>query len=256
MKHLRQAWRCELGEVPDRELPRVRVEARARAPVYSRYTPTRSEIYRILAAVRIEWVRRALVLLATTGARVGEVASATWGQVAADGSSVELRGKTGARVVPLHPTVAAEVRSWDRGASTAGVWGVSPKRAVVGVQHELARVSEALELGGRVSPNGLRRSLVDALYDAGAHPDVEAALLGHSPQTALATYRRIREDRLRSEVVRTGLGLPTAPGVVLAFPGAAVSHEVSPLPETEVAPDEEYSQGESNPCLRRERALS
>lgn len=221
LKRLRSAWEWarEIGEAPNRSLPRVRVEARVRQPVNTRYTPTRAEIAQLLALVRPEWIRRSLVLLSSTGARIGEIASLTWGSISQDCGWVVVRGKTGERRIPLHPSVAVEVGSWERGDTGASVLGVAYNTAVARTQRELARVSEEVLKIPRVSPNGLRRAMVDALYRAGVPVDVEAALLGHSPQTAIAIYRQVADEDRAAAVVRAGVALPTAPaGQIVKFP--------------------------------------
>lgn len=245
LKHLRSAWTWarELGLVPDRELPRVPVERKARKAVYTRHTPSRAEIGQMLGLVRPEWVRRALVLLACTGARIGEVATLTWGRVAVDGSTVLFVGKTSTedepRVVPLHPSVAAELRRWARGEPGALVLGVSPKRAVTRTQAELRRVSAELGIPG-VSPNGLRRAMTDALYDAGLGPDVEAAILGHSAQTALGIYRAKRLDgQGAAAVIRAGITLPVPEGEVIDL-----SDRLSRPAKAQVGGGGKYSQGD------------
>lgn len=220
LKRLRSAWEWarEQGLAPNRTLPRVKVEQRARQPVYTRYTPTRAEIAQILGLVRPEWIRRSLVLLASTGARIGEIASLKWASVSADCAWIDVKGKTGARRVPLHPSVAVEVQGWERGEPTDLVLGVSYNTAVARTQRELGRVSEEVLKIPRVSPNGLRRAMVDALYRAGVPIDVEAALLGHSPQTAIAIYRRVADEDRASAVVRAGVPMPVAPaGQVVPF---------------------------------------
>lgn len=155
---------------------------------------------------------------ATTGARIGEIASLKWASVSADCAWIDVKGKTGARRVPLHPSVAVEVQGWERGEPTDLVLGVSYNTAVARTQRELGRVSEEVLKIPRVSPNGLRRAMVDALYRAGVPIDVEAALLGHSPQTAIAIYRRVADEDRASAVVRAGVPLPVAPaGQVVPF---------------------------------------
>lgn len=218
LKYLRQAWTWgrELRLVPDRDLPKVKVERAGRKPVYTRYTPSRAEIARLLSAVRPAWVRRSLILLATTGGRIGEIAGLRWRAVADDGSAVELDGKTGPRRVPLHATVAAELRTWDRGAPDDLVLGVTPHTATAHTQRELARAAEALGLP-RVSPNGLRRAMTDALYRSGMGVDEEAALLGHSAETAMRIYRQVSQDDLSRAVSLAGVGMPVD-GSVIPFP--------------------------------------
>jgi site-specific recombinase XerD len=66
-------------------------------------------------------------------------------------------------------------------------------------------LSTELGLGGRVSPHGIRRAVVDRLYRAGVAPEVEASLLGHSPGTALQHYRRVSESE-RTAAVQAAFG--------------------------------------------------
>ena len=211
IKVLRQAWRWarEIGHAPNRELPLVAVHRRD--PVYSRYTPSRKEIGQLLTRARRPWLRRSILLLSATGARIGEIAHLCWAQVAADGTVLTLEGKTGVRQVPLHPTVAAEVGRWERGRPDDTVLGVTPKSATTRTQEELAWLSAELGIP-RVSPNGLRRAMTDALYRAGVGVDVEAALLGHSPATALSHYRQVADDDRLDAVIRAGVGLPPLEG--------------------------------------------
>lgn len=213
LKVLRQAWRwaVECGHIPPRELPAV--EVKRRDPVYSGYTPSRAEMGQLLAGAT-DRCRRALVLLACTGARVGEVAALTWSRVAVDCSSVILDGKTGPRAFPLHPTVQAELRTWTRGEPSARVTGHTTRSCVTKVQRHLADRSAEFGLP-RVSPNGFRRAMTDALYNAGELPDVEAALLGHSAQTARLHYRKASEAHLKRAVLRSGVALPGSEGAVV-----------------------------------------
>jgi hypothetical protein len=44
---------------------------------------------------------------------------------------------------------------------------------------------------------------------------VEAALLWHSPQTAMTHYRKAREEHLARAVIRSGVALPTPEGEVI-----------------------------------------
>lgn len=193
LKYLRQAWRWALdsNELPGiRLLPTVKVERIK--PVYTRYTPTVEDVVALLEGVSPA-VRRGLVLLASTGCRISEVTSLRWSGVPLDASRIRVEGKTGERVVELHSVVAGEVRRWVR---------LHRDRRVVGVTGQTIRVALAArseEIGiPRVSPNGLRRHVVDALYRTG-QIDAAAALLGHSAATALSIYRQVSAaDRSRA----------------------------------------------------------
>lgn len=247
LKHLRQAWSWgrELKLVPDRDLPRIKVERKARKAVYADHTPSREEIAKLLTGVRPAWVRRSLILLATTGGRMGEVAGLRWSAVAEDCSRVVLDGKTGPRPVPLHATVAAELRTWTRGDPDELVLGVTKNTATAHTQRELARVAEALGMP-RVSPNGLRRAMTDALYRSGVGVDQEAALLGHSPETAMRIYRKVSEADLSRAVALAGVGMPVD-GRVLPFErlGTNLSDDLSADSTMSTTASEWYSQGEN-----------
>lgn len=248
LKYLRQAWRWgrEVGVVPDRELPGgVRVQRQD--PVRSTYTPTRGDVAALLVEVRrySEGAYRGVVLIGATGARPGEACSLPWGRVARDHRSAELVGKSGRRVVELHPEVTAELRRWDdvRRAPlrSAAEWLAAAQAAgdealvehltavlasmeaalrdelVVGVTDETVRwqlrqAADALGLP-RVTPTALRRYVTDALYDTGALPDVESAIVGHSPEIAQRIYRdRRRSAAQRRAVLAAGLGIPGVEG--------------------------------------------
>jgi len=199
LKYLRQAWTwaVESGLIPNRVLPRVRIE-RVR-PVYSRFTPDTDQVAQLLDGVS-ERVRRALVLLASTGCRVSEILLLTWARVPLDASRLRVDGKTGERWVELHPAVSAELRTWERAAPTQRVIGISSNT----VRKALARRSAELGLP-KVSPNGLRRHVVDALYRTG-RIDAAASQLGHSAATALSVYRQVTERDRRAAVESADLG--------------------------------------------------
>jgi integrase len=214
---LRQAWRwaSEIGQAPARELPRVRIQSRDR--VYTHYTPSRAEIGRVLELEGPKWVIRCVMLLATTGARIGEIVALTWEQVAEDGSRLWVDGKTGRREILLHPTMTAEVVTWSRGGSDEPIFDVNPGVAANRVNRWLAKASRELGLP-RLSANGLRRAMTDALYRSGAGVDIEAALLGHAPKTALEHYRRVADEDLLRAIIHAGVGLPNPSGTVIELP--------------------------------------
>jgi integrase len=231
LKYLRQAWRWALdsNELPGvRLLPTVKVE-RVK-PVYTRYTPSIEDVVALLEGVSPA-VRRGLVLLASTGCRISEITSLRWSGVPLDASKIRVEGKTGERVVELHSVVAAEVRRWDRLHRDRYVVGVTGQT----IRAALAERSEELGIP-RVSPNGLRRHVVDALYRTG-RIDAAASLLGHSAATALAIYRQV------SSADRAAAMEGAALGTVLTLSRLSSNH-----PETAAMKAAgEYSQGEATP---------
>lgn len=192
LKYLRQAWRwaTEGGYLRPRALPSVRVE-RVRT-VYTRYTPSLDDVAALLEGLSPA-VRRGVILLAATGCRASEVTGLTWAHVPLDARHIRVSGKTGEREVALHPAVAGEVRRWPRGRPDGKVVGVT------GNTIRTALAERSAELGlPRVSPNGLRRHVVDALYRTG-QIDAAASQLGHSAATALSIYRQVTAaDRARA----------------------------------------------------------
>ena len=242
LKTLRSAWRWgrDIGHVPDRTLPSLRRPGKTRAAkaVYTRYTPTEPEVAQVIEKIRRPWAKRAVILLYATGGRIGEIATLRWGAVAPywrelpmrgderlcdvegldlhwtalDAASVVLDGKTGPREVQLHPDVAAELASWrpDDAQPEDGVWGVTPATATTRIQAELAQASEALGLP-RLSPNGLRRAAERALYRT-REVDVAASIMGHSPETAIRTYRAVTAEERARVVAEAGLSIPRTRG--------------------------------------------
>lgn len=202
LRILAQVWRwaVDCGYLAG-DLPNVTVRRSER--VYTDYTPTEEELAGILGRAPREWVRRAIVLLRATGARVGEISALRW--TAFSEGFVTVSGKTGTRPIPLHPEVWDEVHSWTRDSER--VLNVAPITAETELRVYLARVSEEMGLAGRVSPHGIRRAAVDALYRRGTRPEVAAKILGHSPQTALAHYRRVTKDEMLDAVTSAQLGV-------------------------------------------------
>lgn len=210
LKYFRQAWRWgrEVGCAPVVDLPTVAV-ARQR-PVRTRYTPTRPEIASVLDQAS-PVVRMALVLMSTTGARIGEVLGLRWRDVAPDFRSCRVDGKTGPRDVALHPSVGRELEAWGRRRPDDLVVEVSGNR----LRTVLAEWSPP---GKRISPNGLRRHVVDALYRA-IGPETAASQLGHSPATAMSIYRQVTDQDRARAVVAAGLSAPDRPTKVVEMPG-------------------------------------
>jgi integrase len=196
---LGQAWRWGREEqvVPERALPSVRVQRGA--AVYSRATPSTDDAFAVLDHLRGRepaWPYRAVLLLLYTGARKAEVCAARWSDLRGD--LLELTGKTGSRVVPLPESVAREVRTWPRDAETIVA---GPPSAPNVLHHVLARATRDLGIP-TFAPHGFRRAAVDALYSQGVDIAVAAALLGHSPETALQHYRQVSEAQLRAAALR------------------------------------------------------
>ena len=115
-KVLRMAWKWgqECGLVPDRALPRAKVQVDRTHFVANHRTPTEDEVARVLEHLQGDY-RLAVELMATTGARVGEVCSLRGRDFDPATGDLTLRGKTGARAYPLPQHVAEKLRGRARG---------------------------------------------------------------------------------------------------------------------------------------------
>lgn len=202
---LRQAWRWgrECGLCPDRELPGVRVKIETR-----RKTPApRAGVVTAALEHLTGWRRLAVLLLEGTGCRLGEIADLTWAQVDFQLQEIEVRGKTGARRVPLLPqlvTALEEARPPDP-RPEARVLGVSASTSRSLLRRDIAAACAAAGVA-RFSAQGLRKAAVGALYRSGVDVGTAAAVLGHSPAVALSHYRDVTEEDRRDALLRSGLG--------------------------------------------------
>ena len=215
----RLAWRwgVEGGLGPTGELPRVRVGT---TTVRDRYTPSRAEIGAVLGKLS-GWSGVVFLLLASTGCRIGEIASLTWERVDIEGGWLDVTGKTGARRVPLAPPVAQELFDARPSVATGPVVGLRHNSVVSNLGVLIWAACDAAEVR-RFSPHGLRRAAEDALYGTGADVSVSAALMGHSPAVALKHYRQVADSERAKAIKTARLGyfdVPGESGKVVPFKG-------------------------------------
>lgn len=217
VQKLRQAWHWGRARgLVEGDLPVVRIrvtEAREKP------TPSHAEIARVLDALD-GWPRLVLLVLAATGARVGEVAVLAWKDVDGARGEVTLRGKTGLRVAPLAAEAAAELRAalphhpegrlWPVAADTVRTtfttWALGPACDRAGVR--------------RFTPHGVRRYAIDRAVDAGVDVAIAARWFGHSPEVMLRFYRRPTMDQVHKAAEKARIGI-FSPGTVLPFRRAA-----------------------------------
>lgn len=212
LRLLRQAWLWAVarGHIPDKPMPKV-----AFKPIHQQgYTPEDDEIQRVLGVFRARggWRYLAVLLLAETGARLGEIAGLKRKDVDRERMTLRLDGKTGARVVPVSAAVFAEIRPFLVGDAEGGLFGVRPT-AVEAIARptteklKLFNLEKACESAGveRFTPNALRRAFTIRCYRAGLDPALEASLAGHSIQMALSVYRQIKPAEQRQAIERIGL---------------------------------------------------
>lgn len=222
------AWRYlrELGLVPDRTLPSIRHKVEP-SPKRSRVTPSRGDAVEVLAFMD-GWSRVAAHLYAATGCRLGELHDLRVNQLDLDDALVIVSGKTGPRPIPLAPPAVTSLRAW-----LAGRLIGRPEDTILGVTSETVRTNlrelihravaaanaerERRGATARIepwSPQGFRRAAVIALYRSGVDVGIAAAVVGHSPTTALRAYRQVSEEDRRDAIRLARLGYLDAGDVV------------------------------------------
>ena len=209
-------WAQDRGLV-DRPCPRVATSSRGVRP---KPTPTAGEVAEVLGRMT-GWARLGLLLLASTGARRGELAELTPDRVRWEPRPAILlweKGATG-RWVPLPPAAAAELRTWleDRAAGrrvdldTSTVLGVAPGT----IRRRLRDHMRAAGGEEAFSPHAVRRMVSTRLMSAGTDPATYQAVMGHSFAMGLAAYAQAGEEAKAVAVEALALDLPQ--GAVVPF---------------------------------------
>lgn len=238
---IRAAWRWakELALVELRDLPAIRLSDTP-SPARTHYTPTPGEMRDLVRGME-GWAEMAMWLLIGTGCRIGEIDSLLWSQIDLERQVITVTGKTGPRTIPLSPPILRRLREWRGQQPGERVWPVSKPGLRGGLRKRMRSV--AAEVGiTHLSPHGIRRAVVDALYRSGVDPAAAATVAGHSPLVALRHYRKATEGDARQAVRLSRLGyLPE--GRVIEMP----------QPSQMAVTDEEYtasnvimSQGSTN----------
>ena len=211
-------WGSEIGVCPSRRAPSARVKV---APTNNRRTPTRGEVAAVVDQLD-GWPRVAVLLLHTTGARIGEVAQLRWQDLDLDTGEITFpKGKTASRGFPLPAHVVDLLLTWKATqVSDGGSWllGTIPLTVTGGLRsRHLPRACAAAGVKP-FTAHGLRRAAVDALLRAGVDVGTASSLLGHSPKVMLEHYRRATDDDRRKAVAAAAMGALPA-GKVLPLDG-------------------------------------
>ena len=201
------AWGRKLGIVPDRPLGTLKLKT---PPVRNHHTPDATDVRKVLDLLE-DWPEMAVRLIYATGARVGEIAVLRWRNVDLSRKTLELRGKTGVRIIPISTHLMDAFRAWSRGGPDDLVLGVSENmvRSHLNTRYLVEACAQANV--PRFTPHGLRRAAVDAFLRAGVDVGTAAAILGHSPQVMLKYYRRATMDDQRKALEAAQLG--SVPGL-------------------------------------------
>jgi len=207
-------WARERGHVGDRDLrlPAVRLRAKR-----ERYTPSRREIAATLEHLT-GWRRTFVQTLATTGARLGEIADLKWGDLDLTEGTIKVDGKTGERWIPITDRDLRErliALRPECPRPSASVWPV----ARGSIQGKLGRqIARACEQAGvhRWTPHGLRRFVATELISNGVDVRTAADILGHTPEMLLRVYAHSTPTGRRDAVRRTLGGFGDAEVIELA----------------------------------------
>lgn len=206
---LRRAWNWgrPLGLCPNRPLPRPLLCVH---PTREKYTPSREEFWIVVDAME-GWPNLLLQILAGTGARVGEAAALRWQDIDFKRNVVriaekKMRAKTGSRETCLPVALANALHDWGVGLPSQRILPVSVDTARTSItQRHLKPVCE--RLGVRYfTPHGVRRMVIDQLYEKGVDVGTVGKMVGQSPKIALKYYRQARHSDMERAARFAGLG--------------------------------------------------
>jgi integrase len=201
---LRRAWNWAMrrGLVENRKLSKVKIEHK---PVRDKYTPSREEFWRVVDALD-RWPALALIILGSTGGRIGEIAAMKWEEMDLDRCQVLLDGKNGPRPVSIPSGMVEEFKKLMPTSGTGRVFEVTEgtMRSQLSQQY-LKNVCP--RIGVRYfTPHAVRRMVLDQYYDNGVDVGTVAAQLGQSPGVALKYYRQATRTNKQRAVAVAGIG--------------------------------------------------
>ncbi len=187
-------------------------------PTREKYTPSRAEVWRVIAETS-GWANTLLRILAATGARVSEAASIRWRDVDFDRKILRIPEKKRARKSDHREVFLPDVLATALVAVGVG----DPMQRVLPVTIATARTSITQKvlkpicerLGVRYfTPHGIRRFVLDDLYEAGVDVGTVGKMLGQSPKIALVYYRQARHADMERAARLTALGEPAESNLI------------------------------------------
>jgi integrase len=212
----RMAWRRarECGHITAGPLPRVKVKVDGY--IANHHTPSESDVARVLEFLSGDY-RLAVLLMATTGARIGEVCAIRHQDFDRATGDLTLRGKTGVRSFPLPGDIVLMLREREGEALMLELGRRAPEQCV---RSRLKRACVAADVR-LFTPHGLRRLVVDRLVRSGVGVATAADLVGHSPEVMLRVYRQVTDTDRRRAVAKAKLGRLSELGGVIEGPWKA-----------------------------------
>jgi len=190
------------GLVENRRLPKPHIQHK---PVRDKYTPSREEFWQVVDALD-RWPALALIILGSTGGRIGEIANMRWEEMDLDRNEMLLDGKNGPRPVVIPAQMAEKLNELMPESGVGRVFEVTvgTMRSQLS-QHYLKRTCR--EQGVRYfTPHAVRRMVIDQYYEHGVDVGTVAAQLGQSPKVALKYYRQATRSNESRAVAVAGIG--------------------------------------------------
>ena len=178
---------------------------------------TADEVSRLVAAASDDW-RGAVLLGATSGLRLWDLANLTWGTIDLEAGLLRAETrKTGADVVlPMHPDFGAWLADRPLGIGKAFVFPMLAEKRIggcSGLSAQFRKIMETAGIAGRVVErsgkgrtghskgfHSLRHSFVSGLANAGVSPDIRQKLAGHADARVHAGYTHHEIETLRRAI--------------------------------------------------------
>jgi len=205
------SWAGSVGVCEPVDLNWPRIEGRRVRP---KPTPTREQVRSVWAELaRWPSEQDAFLFLASTGARQGELNALSWADVDLKAKTVELHGKTGARLVPVEGDCLSMLRRRRMAAKGEDAVFGSRARGVTLCQRKLPGACARAEVP-RLTPHALRRFVSSELIERGTDPRTYEAIMGHTLQVGLRDYAESRAETRRGAVEAAGLGSVLSGGPV------------------------------------------
>ncbi len=177
------------------------------------------ELESLIAATEGDW-RGTILAAATTGLRLGDIASLRWEAIDPDAGFIRIEAttKTGVPVVlPLHPDFETWLQGRDRGIGKApvfpslfdqrigGAHGLSAQfRAIMQAAGVTGKVTERKGGAGRTRYSkgfhSLRHTFISRLANAGVHADIRQKLAGHADERVHQNYTHHELETLRGAI--------------------------------------------------------
>jgi integrase len=180
---------------------------------------TAQESVRLVESAQGDW-RGAVLLGATTGLRLGDLANLCWESIDLEAGLLRIETQKTGRVVvlPIHPDFSTWLSGRPRGIGKAPVFPELAGKRIAGRRGLSARFRDIVEAAGitrKVTPregkgrtltsksfHSLRHTFVSALANAGVASEVRQRLAGHSDAKTHGIYTHLELEQLRRAVAK------------------------------------------------------